>query len=65
MTGAIIKKPFDTIIPVEQAQFFPNQTKPRYLIINKKMKKKAFTGSCTLDMDFAAGDDRSYNQKTV
>ena len=26
MTGAIIKKPFDTIIPVEKAQFFPNQT---------------------------------------
>ena len=38
MTGAIIKKPFDTIIPVEQAQFFSNQTKPKYLIINKKIK---------------------------
>ena len=42
MTGAIIKKPFDTIIPVEQAQFFPNQTKPKYLIINKKIKKNNF-----------------------
>ena len=48
MTGAIIKKPFDTIIPVEQAQFFPNRTKPKYLIINKKIKKNnfiRFTGS--------------------
>ena len=42
MTGAIIKKPFDTIIPVEQAQFFPNKTKPKYLIINKKIKKNNF-----------------------
>ena len=42
MTGAIIKKPFDTIIPVEKAEFFPNQTKPKYLIINKKIKKNNF-----------------------
>ena len=42
MTGAIIKKPFDTIIPVEQAQFFPNRTKLKYLIINKKIKKNNF-----------------------
>ena len=48
MTGAIIKKPFDTIIPIEQAKFFPNRTKPKYLIINKKIKKNnfiRFTGS--------------------
>jgi len=42
MTGAIIKKPFDTIIPVEQAQFFPSRAKPKYLIINKKIKKNNF-----------------------
>ena len=42
MTGAIIKKPFDTIIPVEQAQFFLSRTKPKYLIINKKIKKNNF-----------------------
>ena len=42
MTGAIIKKPFDTIIPIEQAQFFPSRTKPKYLIINKKIKKNNF-----------------------
>ena len=42
MTGAIIKKPFDTIIPLEQAQFFPSRTKPKYLIINKKIKINNF-----------------------
>ena len=42
MTGAIVKKPFDTIIPIEQAQFFPSQKKPKYLIINKKIKKNNF-----------------------
>ena len=42
MTGAVIKKPFDTIIPVEQAQFFPNRTKPKYIIVNKKIKKNNF-----------------------
>ena len=42
MTGAIIKKPFDTIIPVEEARFFPNQARPKYLIINKKIKKNNF-----------------------
>ena len=37
MTGAIIKKPFDTIIPVEQAQFFPNKTNVEFIkIINSK-----------------------------
>ena len=42
MTGAIVKKPFDTIIPIEQAQFFPSQKKTKYLIINKKIKKNNF-----------------------
>ena len=42
MTGAVIKKPFDTIIPVEQVQFFPNRIKPKYIIINKKIKKNNF-----------------------
>ena len=42
MTGGIIKKPFDTIIPVEQVQFFPNKTKPKYIILNKKIKKNNF-----------------------
>tara|TARA_Y100000590_G_scaffold183796_1_gene209370 strand:- start:942 stop:2195 length:1254 start_codon:yes stop_codon:yes gene_type:complete len=42
MTGAIIKKPFDTIIPVEEIKFFPNKLDPKFIIINKKIKKKQF-----------------------
>ena len=42
MTGAIIKKPFDTIIPVEKIKFFPNKLSPKFIIINKKIKKKQF-----------------------
>ena len=42
MTGAIIKKPFDTIIPVEQIHFLPNRAKPKYIVINKKIHKHNF-----------------------
>ncbi len=42
MTGAIIKKPFDTIIPVEQVKFFPNKSKPKYIIIEKKIFRNQF-----------------------
>ena len=39
MTGSIIPKGFDTIIPVEQAVFYPNKKKPEYIVIDKKIKK--------------------------
>jgi len=39
MTGALVPKPFDTIIPVEVVNFFPNKKKPKFIIINKKIKK--------------------------
>ena len=42
MTGAIIKKPFDTIIPVEQVKFFPNKFKPKYIVLHKKLTKNQF-----------------------
>ena len=42
MTGAVIKKPFDTVIPIEQIKFFPNSIKSKYIIINKKIKKNNF-----------------------
>ena len=42
MTGAIIKKPFDTIIPIEDIEFFPSKKKAKYIIINKKIKKLEF-----------------------
>ena len=39
MTGAIIKKPFDTIIPIENIKFFPNKFNPKHIIIDKRIKK--------------------------
>ena len=42
MTGAIIKKPFDTIIPIEDIKFFPSKQNAKYIIINKKIKKSEF-----------------------
>ena len=39
MTGAIIQKPFDTVIPIENIKYFPNKHKPIYIIVNKKIKK--------------------------
>ncbi len=39
MTGGIISKPFNTIIPVEQVIFSSNKKKPNSIIINKKIKK--------------------------
>jgi len=54
MTGAVIKKPFDTVIPIEQIKFFPNSTKPKYIIINKKIKKNNFVRF--LGSDFRKGE---------
>ena len=53
-TGAIIRKPFDTVIPIEQIKFFPNSTKPKYIIINKKIKKNNFIRF--LGSDFKKGE---------
>ena len=42
MTGAIIKKPFDTIIPIEDIEFFPSKQNAKYIIIKKKIKKSEY-----------------------
>ena len=39
MTGAIIKKPFDTVIPIEKIKFYPGKKKPKYILLNHKIKK--------------------------
>ncbi len=39
MTGGIIPKGFDTIIPIEQIIFYPNKKKSKYILIDKKVKK--------------------------
>ena len=39
MTGGIIPKGFDTIIPIEQINFYPNKKNPKSILINKKVGK--------------------------
>ena len=39
MTGGLLPKGFDTVIPIEQIIFHPNKKKPRFIFINKKIKK--------------------------
>jgi molybdopterin molybdotransferase len=54
MTGALIPKSFDTIIPIEQIHFYPNNKDTRYITINKKIPKfehVRFKGS-----DYKKGD---------
>ena len=54
MTGGIIPKGFDTIIPIEQINFYPNKTNKKYIVIDQKIKKHnnvRFAGS-----DFKKGD---------
>ena len=42
MTGAVIQKPFDTIIPIEKIKFLPDKLKPQYIVLQKKLKKNQF-----------------------
>ena len=39
MTGALISKPFDTVIPIEQIKFYPNNKNKKYIFVNKKIQK--------------------------
>ena len=54
MTGSIIQKPFDTIIPVEQAHLSSNSTKSNYIILKNKLKKNEYIRP--LGSDFKKGD---------
>ena len=54
MTGALIPKTFDTIIPIEQINFYPNKKDAKYIILDKKITKfehVRFKGS-----DYKKGD---------
>ena len=42
MTGAIIPKPFDSIIPVEKVKHFPSKQKATHIVINHEIKKFSF-----------------------
>ena len=39
MTGGLMPKGFDTIIPIEKIIFYPNKKNPKFILINKKIKK--------------------------
>jgi molybdopterin molybdotransferase len=39
MTGGIMPKGFDTIIPIEQIIFYPNKKNKKYILIDKKITK--------------------------
>ena len=39
MTGGLIPKGFDTIIPIEQIVFYPNKKNPKYILVDKKINK--------------------------
>ncbi len=39
MTGGLLPKGFDTIIPIEQIIFYPSKTNPKFILVNKKIKK--------------------------
>ena len=54
MTGALIPKSFDTIIPIEQINYYPNKKNAKYILLNKKISKfehVRFRGS-----DYKKGD---------
>ena len=39
MTGGLLPKGFDTIIPIEQIIFYPNKKNPKNIVIDKKIEK--------------------------
>ncbi len=54
MTGALIPNPFDTVIPIEEINYYPDKKLPKFILINNKVKKNnhiRFAGS-----DFKKGD---------
>jgi len=55
MTGGVIPKPFDSIIPFEKAKYFPSKQKPTHIIVDFEVKKFSFIRF--------AGED--YNLKDV
>ncbi len=39
MTGGVMPKGFDTIIPIEKIVYYPNKNKPKDILIDRKIKK--------------------------
>ncbi len=54
MTGALLPKSFDSVIPIEQINFYPKKKNAKFIILNKKVSKfdhVRFKGS-----DYKKGD---------
>ncbi len=52
MTGSIVPKQFDTIIPVEKIKYFPSKKKPTHIVIDHVVKKFSFIRFAGEDFDF-------------
>ncbi len=48
-TGALINKPFDTVIPIENIIFHPSKKNKKYILINKRIKKNQYIRYCGSD----------------
>ena len=55
MTGGIIPKPFNSVIPVERVKYFPSKQKPTHIVVDHEVKKFSYVRF--------AGED--YNLKDV
>ena len=55
MTGGLVSEPFDSIIPIEKAKYFPTKEKPTHIIVDEQVKKFSYIRF--------AGED--YNLKDV
>merc|ERR1711965_922989 len=42
MTGGLLPKGFDTIIPIEQIIYHPNKKNPKFILIKEKIKKNEY-----------------------
>ena len=57
MTGGLVPKPFDSVLAVEKAEYFPLKEKPTHIIIKKEVKKFSFIRF--------AGEDYKLNDTVV
>lgn len=55
MTGGIIPKPFNSIIPVERVKYFPSKQKPTHIVVDHEVEKFSYVRF--------AGED--YNLKDI
>lgn len=65
MTGGILPKGFDTIIPIEQIVFYPNKENKKYILVNKKINKHnhvRFKGSDYKKGELLLKKIQSFNQ---